>query len=91
MKKQLVIFWSATLAAAVGLAAALFPYAAVPAETLARSKVPQPIDRMADIRLPGAYGKVSVADLVAYYLEHPPAATGAPADGDGGGRHFGGC
>ncbi|HUW36937.1 MAG TPA: hypothetical protein VMV91_06360 [Rhodocyclaceae bacterium] len=91
MKKELVIFWLAALAVFLGLSAALYPYAAVPAETLARSRLPQPMAGMADIDLPQPYGTVSVTDLVGYYLEHPPAANVGSAGGDGGGQHFGGC
>jgi len=88
---KLVIFWLASLAVFLGLSAGLFPYAAVSAETLARSRVPQPMDSMADIALPQPYGTVSVIDLVGYYLEHPPVAQAGSAGGDGGGQHFGGC
>lgn len=91
MKKDLVIFWVATLAVVAGLFAVLFPYAAVPAETLARTHTAQPMETMADINLPSPFGTVSVADLVGYYIEHPPAAKDVSAGADGGGHHFGGC
>ncbi|MGE5087674.1 MAG: hypothetical protein ACM3QY_01000 [Candidatus Levyibacteriota bacterium] len=91
MSRGLVMFWSAALALALGVFAVLFHYAAVPEETLARSRVPQPMDKMGTIDLGGAYGTVSVADLVGYYIEHPPAAQTAPALGDQGSHHFRGC
>jgi len=91
MKKELVIFWLATLGVVAGVVWMLFPYSAVPAETIARSHVPQPMASMPDVNLPKPYGTVSVSDLVGYYIEHPPVAAGATAGGDGGGHHFGGC
>lgn len=91
MSRELVMFWTGALALALGVSAALFHYAAVPDETLARSRVPQPMEKMGTIDLGGAYGTVSVADLVGYYVEHPPAPRAAAAGNDEGGHHFGGC
>ncbi len=90
MSKALVIFWAGALAVTLALFALLFPYAAVPEQTLASSRVPQPMERMGAIDLGGAYGTVSVADLVGYYVEHPPAPRAAAGLEDGG-HHFGGC
>lgn len=90
MKKELVIFWVGAIAVVLVLFAALFPYAAVPEQTLAGSRVPQPMERMGAIDLGGPYGTVSVADLVGYYVEHPPAPRAAGASEDAG-HHFGGC
>ncbi len=90
MTKGLAIFCIGALAVALGLFAALFPYAAVPAQTLASSRVAQPMERMGAIDLGGGYGTVSVVDLVGYYVEHPPVAR-AGGTGDSGGHHFRGC
>ncbi len=90
MKKEILIFWLVALAIGFGLSALLYRYAAVAPGVLAKSRTPQPMESMQDVNLGGAYGTVSVADLVGYYIEHPPAPKGAAAADDG--RHqFGGC
>lgn len=91
MSRQLVMFWIGALALTLGVSVALFRYAAVPEATLARSRVPQPMERMGAIDLGGAWGTVSVADLVGYYAEHPPAPRAVSGSDDSGGHHFGGC
>lgn len=90
MKKELLVFWVAALGIALGLSAALFPYTAVPARTLAAAHTPQPMENMSDLNLGKAYGTVSVADLVGYYIAHPPAPKAATAQ-DEGHHGFGGC
>lgn len=90
MKREIVIFWVAALGIALGLLVFLYRYAAVPAETLANARVPQPMESMADLNLGKPYGTVSVSDLVGYYIEHPPA----PKDGaapEQSAHGFGGC
>jgi len=92
MNGKIVIFWIGTLAATFGVFAALYPYAAVPQEVLTTAHAPQPMDRIPDINLGDPYGTVSVADLVGYYIEHPPVAKDAASSaGSDSGRHFGGC
>lgn len=91
MKKELVAFWIGALAVTLGLSAALFRYAAVSPEVLARSRTPQPMESMPDVNLGNPYGTVSVTDLVGYYIDHPPAPKGAAQADDGGGHHFRGC
>ena len=91
MKKEILVFWAVSLGMALGLCAVLFPYATVPAATLSTARTPQPMETMADINLPSPFGTVSVADLVGYYIEHPPAAKSVSAGADGGAHHFGGC
>lgn len=90
MKKDILVFWAAALGMTLGLSAILFPYAAVPAETLSRAKMPQPMESMADIDLGKDYGIVSVTDLVGYYIENPPAPKSASAQAEAPHR-FGGC
>ena len=91
MNRDLVMFWAAALALTLAVSALLFRYAAVPEEMLARSRVPQSMERMGAIDLGGAYGTVSVADLVGYYVEHPPASRAGSGDDEGSGHHFRGC
>lgn len=90
MKRQLVVFWVGALGAALALSAVLFHYAAVPEKAVESAEIPQSPERMGSIDLGAPYGTVSVADIVGYYVEHPPAAR-ASGDADSGTSHFGGC
>ena len=90
MKKEILVFWVVVLAIAFGLSAVLYRYAAVAPDVLAKSRTPQPMESMQDVNLGSPYGTISVTDLVGYYIEHPPAPTGAAAADDGQHR-FGGC
>jgi hypothetical protein len=85
-----VIFCSAgvvlaTLACGIG-----FSLAALPPETLQAAKKPVPPETLLDIEIPG-FGKVSLLDMMGYYIDNPPA----PAGGSGGAapatQRFGGC
>lgn len=84
-----VIFCSAgvvlaTLACSVG-----FSLAALPPERLQAAKAPVPPEALPDIEIPGL-GKVSVLELMGYYIDNPPAPAGAAA-GTPAVQRFGGC
>lgn len=84
-----VIFCSAgivlaTLACSIG-----FSLAALPPEKLQAAQTPTGPEALPDVEIPG-FGKVSVLDLMGYYIDNPPApasaSTSAPAP-----QRFGGC
>ena len=84
-----VIFCSVSLVVAAGVCAVGFSLAALPRATIEAAKKPAPPEALPEIDLPG-FGKVSVIDLMGYYIDNPPApaASGgaaAPA------QRFGGC
>lgn len=84
-----VIFCSAgvvlaTLACSVG-----FAITALPAETLQAAKKPVPPETLPDIDIPG-FGKVSVLDMMGYYIDNPPAPAGGGSSAPAAQR-FGGC
>lgn len=84
-----VIFCVASLAVTAAVCAAGFSLAALPRATVEAARTPAPPEALPDLDL-GAFGRVSVIELVGYYLDNPPApaaagATTAPA------RRFGGC
>ena len=84
-----VIFCSVSLVLTVAVCAVGFSLAALPRATIAASKRPAPPETLPEIDLPG-FGKVTVIDLMGYYIDNPPApaATGAaPAAA----KRFGGC
>ena len=84
-----VIFCSVSLMVTAVVCAAGFSLAALPRETIAASKQPAPPETLPELDLPG-FGKVTVIDLMGYYIDNPPApvgAVGAPAAA----KRFGGC
>lgn len=84
-----VIFCSVSLVLTIAVCAAGFSLSAMSRETVAASKTPAPPETLPDLDLPG-FGKVSVIDLMGYYIDNPPApvvAGGAPPAV----KRFGGC
>lgn len=84
-----VIFCSVSLLVSAVVCAAGFSLAALPRETIAASKKPAPPETLPELDLPG-FGKVTVIDLMGYYIDNPPAlvaAGGAPPAV----KRFGGC
>ena len=84
-----MIFCSVSLVLAGVVCAAGFSLAALPRETIVASKKPAPPETLPELDLPG-FGKVTVIDLMGYYIDNPPApvgAGGAPAAT----KRFGGC
>ncbi|MEW6133684.1 MAG: hypothetical protein AB1591_11060 [Pseudomonadota bacterium] len=89
MDRNSLIFCGAALAAAFVVSAAGFELAAMPSEAVARSKTPVGPEELPEFDL-GSFGHVSGIDLMAYWMEHPPAPEGeqaAPASV----QRFGGC
>lgn len=87
-KLQAALFCAATLAAAAGVSAMLFPYAALPGDVVRRASAASPMETFEDVDLGEDFGVVPVADLIGYYLENPPAAETAQPERR---KHFGGC
>jgi hypothetical protein len=77
MNRKSLIFCAAALAASLVLCAAGFQLAAMPKETLNAARAAVPAQALPDVTVGGGFGKVSVVELVGYYIENPPA----PADG----------
>lgn len=89
MNRESLIFCILALAAAIAVSAIGFRYAALPREALVRAQTPVTPDQLPELDL-GSFGRVSGIDLVAYWMEHPPAPAGggeAPASV----KRFGGC
>jgi hypothetical protein len=84
-----VIFCSAGVVLATLACAAGFSLAALPPEKLQAAQIPAGPEALPDIDIPG-FGKVSVLDLMGYYIDNPPApasaTTATPAT-----QRFGGC
>lgn len=88
LSRKVVIFNTLSLVVTLGLAVVLFPYVVVPDEKRAAAEQPLPVEEFADVNLGPDYGEVSVAELMGYYIENPPAPASADAPQR---QHFGGC
>ena len=89
LNRTSVIFCSVSLVVTAAVCAAGFSLAALPRATVEAAKKPALPETLPELDLPG-FGKVSVIDLVGYYIDNPPApaaAGGAPAAA----KRFGGC
>ena len=88
-RMQMALFCVVSLAATIGVYAALFPYTSLsPAEVEAAGN-PLPMEEFDLVDLGSDYGQLTVFELVGYYLENPPqVATGETAPRK---KHFGGC
>ena len=84
-----VLFCSVSLVVTVVVCAVGFSLAALPRETIAESKQPAPPETLPEVDLPG-FGKVSVIDLMGYYIDNPPASVAAGA-APAAVKRFGGC
>ncbi len=78
MNRTGIIFCTMSMVVVVFLAWALYPLAAMTPKKLAEWTVPVKPSAIPDVNM-GEFGKVSVNDLVSYYIENPPAppASGA--------------
>ena len=91
MNRESLVFCAAALAVALAVCAAGFKLAALPAETVAAAKQPAPAETLPDLDIGGGFGKVSVIELVGFYIENPPAPKGAGGDASPAVKRFGGC
>ena len=89
--RQIFLFCGISLALALGLAAALFPLAAVSEETLSQSRVPQAAEDMPDIDVGEGFGTLPGIELLGYYVDNPPAKAEAGAAPAPRRQQFGGC
>ncbi len=89
MNRESLIFCVVALAASIGLSAVGFHYAARPPEAVAKAAAPVTPEQLPEFDL-GSFGRVSGIDLMAYWMDHPPAPKGeegTPASV----QRFGGC
>lgn len=80
MDRSSLIFCAVSLLLSLLLAAALFPFTTLTEAQLQASGTVAEADQMGDVDL-GDFGRVSVQELVDYYVENPPlqATAEAPA------------
>lgn len=92
MNRESLLFCVAALVAALAVCAVGFRFAALPRDAVDAAQRPAAAEALPDVDLGGGFGKVSVIDLIGYYIENPPAAANA-AGGNAApaARRFGGC
>lgn len=92
MNRESLVFCTLALVIALAVCALGFRAAALPRERIEATKHPVAAESMPDLDLGGGFGKVSVLDLVGYWLENPPAPANAAGTGSPpAARRFGGC
>ncbi|MBL4690583.1 MAG: hypothetical protein JKY68_03850 [Rhodospirillales bacterium] len=89
MDRTSLIFCTLSLVVTVGLATVFYSAAAIAPETLAGWTVAVEPDAVPDIDM-GEFGKVSVGELIGYYIENPPAPV-TPGAGPVREVRFQGC
>ena len=90
MDRASVIFCIGALGLSVAITALAYPFAAIPADQLARAATPQSAEQLGLIDVGHGFGKVPVTALMDYYISNPPAKTAAgPASAPQ--IRFGGC
>ena len=87
---QVVLFCVGSLAASLGLAAVLYPYAVVDQAVIDAASVPQPMETLPDVDVGPDFGVLPVVELMGYFLENPPQSTGTDTP-EPERQHFGGC
>lgn len=92
MNRESLLFCVAALVAALAVCAVGFQFAALPRDAVDAAKRPAPAETLPDVDLGGGFGKVSVIDLIGYFIENPPAkASAAGGDAVPAAKRFGGC
>ncbi|MCL4747214.1 MAG: hypothetical protein KJZ83_17615 [Burkholderiaceae bacterium] len=91
MNRESIVFCLLAVAVALGVCALGFTIAALPAATSAAAGRPVPAETLGEVDLGGAWGKVSVIELVGFYVENPPAAKSAAGAAVPATKRFGGC
>lgn len=91
MNRESLIFCAAALAVSVVLSGIGFSLAALPRQVVEAAKKPAAAQSLPDVEIGGGFGKVSVIDLVGYYIENPPAAANADGNASPAIKRFSGC
>jgi hypothetical protein len=74
MDRSSIIFCIGSVLVCLGIVIFTLPAASVSRETLTNANTPMDAEKMLDIDL-GDFGKVTVLEMLDYYLENPPAKT----------------
>ncbi|MBZ0097058.1 MAG: hypothetical protein K8H75_17030 [Sulfuricella sp.] len=90
MNRVSTIFCAVSLIVTAAVLAAGFNLTAMPHQAVVAMKKPVPPESLPDIDMHG-FGKVSVMDMMLYYIENPPATATAGGGAAPAAKRFGGC
>lgn len=90
LNRESLVFCGASLAVALAVCAAGFSLVALPREAVEAAKKSAAAETLPDIDVGGGFGKVSVIELIGFYIENPPAPRGS-GDAAPAVKRFGGC
>lgn len=90
LNRTSVIFCSVSLALTGVVCAAGFSLAALPRAAVEAAKQPTTPESLPEFTIPG-FGKVSVSDLMGYYIDNPPAPASSSGGAPVAAKRFGGC
>jgi hypothetical protein len=79
MDRTSLTFCIGALALFVVISAMAYPFAAIPADKLARAATPQPAESLGMVDVGNGFGEVPVSTLMDYYITNPPAKPAAAA------------
>ena len=88
MDRSSIIFCIGSVLVSLGVVIFTIPAASISRETLSNANTPMDAEKMQDIDL-GDFGKVTVLEMLDYYLENPPAKTTVESELKE--THFQGC
>ena len=91
INRESAIFCGAAVVVTVAVFVFGFSLAALPRAAIDTAMQPAAAQDLPDVDLGGGFGKVSVIDLVGYYIENPPAPKGSGGDAAPAIKRFGGC
>lgn len=90
MNRVSIIFCIVSLIVTAVVLGTGFNFAAMPRQAVAAAKNPVPPESLPDITMQG-FGKVSVMDMMLYYIENPPVTATAGGGAAPAAKRFGGC
>jgi len=88
MDRNSLIFCIGSLAVSLLVAVVAFPFMAMDEDVVEKAATPQPAYEMGTVDVGKGFGELPVEDLMAYYVDNPPAAA---ASGAAPIVRFGGC
>ncbi len=91
MNRESLVFCASALAVTAVVCAVGYSLAALPRDAIEAAKKPAQAETLPDLDLGGGFGKVSVIELVGFYVENPPAPPGTGGAAAPATKRFGGC
>lgn len=88
MDKASLLFCVGSLGVSLLVAVVAFPYMAMDPEVVAAANSPKPAYEMGTVNVGNGFGELPVEELMAYYIDNPPAAAEPGAAPE---VRFGGC